>query len=73
VNPGLVLITGASDLQKVFSPDVLPGVLQAYMVGIKAAFIVAIAFCGTACLCSLAVPIKKLPTHKNEDAPMVMG
>lgn len=73
VNPALVIITGASDLQKVFSPDVLPGVLQAYMVGIKAAFIVAIAFCGTACLCSLAVPMKKLPSHTKDDAPMVIG
>lgn len=73
VNPGLVLITGASDLQKVFLPDVLPGVLQAYMVGIKAAFIVAIAFCGAACLCSLAIPMKKLPTHIKNDAPIAMG
>lgn len=69
VNPGQVLITGASDLQTVFPPDVLPGVLRAYMVGIKAAFIVAIAFCGTACLCTLAVPMKKLPTHTKDDAP----
>ncbi|RAO65963.1 uncharacterized protein BHQ10_001975 [Talaromyces amestolkiae] len=69
VNPGQVLITGASDLQTVFPPDVLPGVLQAYMAGIKAAFIVAIAFCGTACLCTLAVPVKKLPTHTKDDAP----
>uniref|UniRef100_A0A093V816 Putative HC-toxin efflux carrier TOXA n=1 Tax=Talaromyces marneffei PM1 TaxID=1077442 RepID=A0A093V816_TALMA len=73
VDPGLVLITGASDLQNVFQPDVLPGVLLAYMVGIKTAFVVAIAFCGTACLCSLAVPMKKLPTHSKGNAPMVMG
>lgn len=67
----LLLITGASDPHKVFPTDVLPGVLQAYTVGIKAAFIVAIAFCGSACLCSLAVLMKKLPTHTN--APMVVG
>ena len=73
VNPGLVLLTGASELHKVFPADTLPGVLKAYMVGIKAAFAVAVAFSGTACLCSLAVPVRKLPSHVSGDAPMAMG
>jgi MFS transporter, DHA2 family, glioxin efflux transporter len=58
-----VLLTGASELQRVFDAGVLPGVLQAYMQGIKAAFAVGIAFCGIAWLCSLAIPMKKLPSH----------
>ncbi|CAO2649651.1 Nn.00g070360.m01.CDS01 [Neocucurbitaria sp. VM-36] len=74
VDPGLVLRTGASELHKVFTPDVLPGVLEAYMVGLKAAFAVAIAFCGVAFLCSLAIPMRKLPSHEpGADAPMAMG
>ena len=73
VNPGLVLMTGASELHNVFPPDVLPGVLEAYMTGIKAAFAVAVAFSGTAFVFSLLVPIKKLPSHALDEAPMAMG
>jgi hypothetical protein len=73
VNPGLVLLTGASELHNVFPPDVLPGVLEAYMVGLKAAFAVAIAFSSVAFLCSLAIPMKRLPSHAPGEAPMAMG
>ena len=68
VNTQLVILTGASELQKAFGPDVLPGVLKAYMVGLKATFAVALAFCGVAFLCSLAIPMKKLPTHASGEA-----
>ncbi|RFU35724.1 hypothetical protein B7463_g572, partial [Scytalidium lignicola] len=73
VNPGLVLLTGASELHNVFPPDVLPGVLEAYMVGLKAAFAVAVAFSGVAFLCSLAIPTQKLPSHAPGEASMAMG
>ncbi|KAL9040170.1 MAG: hypothetical protein Q9214_004593 [Letrouitia sp. 1 TL-2023] len=73
VNPHLVILTGASELQNVFPPHVLPGVLQAYMVGIKAAFAVSVAFSGVAFLSTLAIPIKKLPTHEPGETPVAMG
>lgn len=74
VNPQQVIETGASELHNVFPPDVLPGILEAYMVGIKAAFAVALAFSGVAFLFSLFVPAKKLPSHQNpQDAPVAMG
>ena len=73
VSPGLVLLTGASELHNVFPPDVLPGVLEAYMVGLKAAFAVAVAFSGVAFLCSFAIPMRKLPSHAPSEAPMAMG
>ena len=73
VNPRLVLLTGASELHNVFPLDVLPGVLEAYMAGLKAAFAVAVAFSGVAFLCSLAIPMKKLPTHAPDEALMAMG
>jgi hypothetical protein len=70
----IVLVTGASELHKVFGPDVLLGVLAAYMDGIQAAFAVAVAFCSeVAFLFSLAVPMKKLPTNVADDAPLVMA
>ncbi|KAI8630637.1 putative efflux pump antibiotic resistance protein [Xylariaceae sp. FL1651] len=71
VDPSVVIRTGASDIHNVFPPDVLPGVLQAYIAGLKAAFAVAIAFAGIAFLCSLAVPMRKLPTHTKGEAPMI--
>ncbi|OAG41652.1 hypothetical protein AYO21_04116 [Fonsecaea monophora] len=46
--PGLVITTGASDLRRVFDPEVLPGVVAAYMSGLKVAWAVAIAAAGTA-------------------------
>lgn len=73
VDPALVIATGASELHNVFGPDVLPGVLQAYMVGLKAAFAVAIGFCGAAFVCSIFIPMRKLPTHAPGEAPMAMG
>jgi hypothetical protein len=72
VNPSLVLLTGASQLRSVFPPDVIPGVLEAYMVGLKAAFAVAVALCGVASLCTLAIPMRKLPSHAPGEAPVAM-
>ena len=46
-----------------FPPDVLPGVLQAYMSGIKAAFAVAVGFSGAAFISAWFIPWSKLPTH----------
>lgn len=73
VDPGLVLLTGASELQNVFTPDVLPGILEAYMVGLKGAFAVAVSFSGVAFLCSLAIPMKRLPTHDPGQASLTLG
>lgn len=73
MNPSLVIVTGATELRNVFSSDVLPGVLEAYMTGIKAAFAVSVGFCGAAFLFSLAIPMKKLPSHAPGEAPMAMA
>lgn len=74
IDPTLVLATGASQLRNVFTPEQLPGILEAYMLGIKAAFAVSLAFCGFAFLCSWLIPMRKLPTHeKGSDAPMAMA
>ncbi|VUC29473.1 unnamed protein product [Clonostachys rosea] len=73
VDSAIVLFTGASDLQHVFPEEVLPGVLKAYMVGLKAAFAVAIGFCGAAFLTSLAIPMKKLPSHEPGEGPVAMA
>lgn len=42
-NPGLVLVTGATDLRQVFSPAQIPGILAAYMDGLRVPFAICIA------------------------------
>ena len=48
INPALVVATGATDLRKVFSPEVFPHILQAYMDGLRVAFAIAIPLTGIA-------------------------
>lgn len=52
VDPLLVIHTGATDLRKVFSPEQVPGILVAYMQGIKASFAVSVGMVGFAFLLS---------------------
>ncbi|KAJ9403808.1 hypothetical protein DTO045G8_8460 [Paecilomyces variotii] len=53
VNPQLVAAVGATDLRKVFSPEDIPGILLAYMDGLKTTFILAIALGGVSVIVSL--------------------
>ena len=81
VDAGTLIATGASELRKVFSPEELPGIIVAYMHGLKAAFAVSIGFCGLAFLTTLVIPWSRLPTHvpaakdteNDADAPAVLA
>jgi MFS transporter, DHA2 family, glioxin efflux transporter len=53
VNPSLVVATGATELRSVFTAEQLTGILEAYMSGLKVAFIVPIALGGVAAIISL--------------------
>ncbi|ERF75984.1 hypothetical protein EPUS_01350 [Endocarpon pusillum Z07020] len=53
VDPAVVIAVGASELRKAFAPDVLPGVLQAYMAGLKASWEAGIVLAGLALLAAL--------------------
>jgi MFS transporter, DHA2 family, glioxin efflux transporter len=68
VNPALVLATGAAELRNVFPAEVLPGVLQAYMWGIKVAFALAIAGSGMSFVFSLFARWNKLNTKNIQGA-----
>jgi MFS transporter, DHA2 family, glioxin efflux transporter len=48
VDPATVVNTGATDLRKVFSADQVPGILVAYMRGLKIAFAIGLASTGMA-------------------------
>ena len=60
MNPQLVVATGATELRSVFGPEQLPGVILAYMEGIKATFAVALGMAGVAFLLSLVCPWKRI-------------
>lgn len=46
VSPELVVATGAAQLRSVFSKEDIPGILVAYMDGLKVAFALAVALAG---------------------------
>ncbi|KAK3685144.1 major facilitator superfamily domain-containing protein [Podospora appendiculata] len=70
INPLKVLATGATQIRNVFTPEDIPGVLIAYMAGIKVAFALSIGGIGFAFLVSLLSSFKKLNTEavKNTGA-----
>jgi hypothetical protein len=63
-----LITTGASDLRTVFTPEEIPGVLLAYMHGLKSAFAVSVAFCGLAFISTFFIPWGKLKTHSGDSA-----
>ncbi|KAK7751747.1 hypothetical protein SLS62_006232 [Diatrype stigma] len=71
-----VIATGAAQLREVFTSEELPGVLEAYMHGLKGAFAVSIGFAGLSFLSTLLMPWGKLSSHTSDgekkDAPIVM-
>lgn len=67
VDRALVLATGAGDIRNVFVGAALPGVLDAYMVGLKGAFALGLAAATLCVPVGLLAPMKKLPKHKDRD------
>ncbi|OTB08788.1 hypothetical protein M426DRAFT_262226 [Hypoxylon sp. CI-4A] len=72
VDAARLIATGASELRNAFTPEELPGVLIAYMHGLKAVFAVSIAFCGLALLTTLVIPWGRLKTHKDGEKDNVL-
>ncbi|KAL0944550.1 major facilitator superfamily transporter [Colletotrichum truncatum] len=68
INPGLVALTGATEIRNAFPADEVPGVVHAYMDGLKIAFAISIAGAGFAFLVSLGTRWSKLNTKKISGA-----
>lgn len=62
-----VLVTGASELEKVFSGEELVHVRAAYMVGIKDVFAFSTAGAVLTVLIALVIPFKRLPSHEGTE------
>ncbi|KAF2790854.1 MFS gliotoxin efflux transporter glia [Melanomma pulvis-pyrius CBS 109.77] len=71
VDPALVIATGATQLRDVFTAEELPGIIVAYMHGLKAVFGVGVGMVAFAALWTAVIPWSRLPTHapppKNDD------
>ncbi|KAK7888430.1 hypothetical protein LTR67_008776 [Exophiala xenobiotica] len=63
VNPALVIATGATDLRKVFNAEQLPGILSAYMEGLRVPFAIAVA---SACVTFLIAFTPKYESIKGK-------
>lgn len=54
MNPAEVAATGVTEIRSMFPTSVIPGIINAYMDGLKLAYAIAIAAAGLALLISLA-------------------
>jgi hypothetical protein len=66
IDPASVITVGASRLRETFSPEELPGILKAYMAGLKAAWAAATALGGLTFLCAFIPRIKSIKTTTNK-------
>ncbi len=60
VDPVTVLLTGATEIRSAFTAAQIPGVVAAYMAGLKVVFAITVGTFGFACLISLCGGWKKL-------------
>lgn len=67
IDPAVVIATGATQLRDVFTAEQVPGIVMAYMKGLKATFLLSIIAGGVAFVVSLSNRWQKLvpETSKN--------
>jgi MFS transporter, DHA2 family, glioxin efflux transporter len=63
VNPHMVVATGATELRKVFEAADIPGILEAYMQGLKVTFALCIALAGISTVIAFASEWRRLHGH----------
>ena len=71
VNPAQVIATGATELRSVFPAEVIPGILRAYMDGLKTAFEIVTITAGLTFLISLANKWRNLKGLRTSTAGAV--
>lgn len=68
VDPAVVLVTGATQIRAAFPSDQVPGVIAAYMAGLKVVFAIATGATGLASLLSLCGRWKKINAETLKEA-----
>lgn len=71
VDPRVLLGTGATQIRAVFGPEQVPGILAAYMAGIKTALAIATAAVGASFVVSLFSRFRRLNTAALKNAGAV--
>lgn len=64
VDPQAVIQAGATEIRSTFAADAVPGIVEAYLKGLRAVYIMIIAFTGAATLAAAANKWEKLSLKK---------
>lgn len=67
VSPAEVVMTGATELRKVFSAEQLPGILKSYMAGLRDAYALSIALGGVAAVIAIVAIVIDRKTLNTEE------
>jgi hypothetical protein len=67
ISPLQVIATGATEIRKVFPTEIVPGVIRAYMEGIKVAFALSVTMAGLSFVLSLGMDFKRLPANRKTE------
>lgn len=65
VDPATVILTGSAEIRNVFAPDQVPGIVLAYMSGLKVTFALMAGFAGMSFLLSGLQSWKKIYGDKK--------
>jgi hypothetical protein len=68
VDPRMVIATGATQIRSSFPPDQVPGIVFAYMAGIKVTFALVVGLTGFTCLVGLLVPWKRINAESLKES-----
>jgi hypothetical protein len=65
IDPFQVVGTGAAQIRSVFPPEAVPGIVEAYLAGVKIAFILVTALSAAACVFAFMLDFKPLPANRE--------
>ena len=67
VDPRAVIATGSTEIRMAFGPDQVPGILVAYMAGLRVAFAIMIGLSGASFLLSFFQGWERIPLEEHKD------
>jgi hypothetical protein len=68
LDPQTVIASGATQIRSAFTPDQVPGVVFAYMAGVKISFALVVALAGFTCLVGLFAPWKPINAESLKES-----
>ena len=71
VDPSAVIATGATQIRTVYPDSLVPGIVNAYMIGLKDAFAITIGAAGASFVVALFSSRKRLKIDSLEREPML--